>query len=392
MTLNRMLETYKSWIEIHPCSEFSLNNIPFGVFSHKNDLASAKRCGTAIGDNVVDLSLLYEHGLINFHSMDSILCDRNIFAEPSLNSFMELPKIAWQSIRHQLIKLFILNEDSDDRLKNNATLQNLAILPFSAVTMHLPAIIGDYTDFYSSKEHAENVGSIFRGKNSITGSCLQPNWLHLPVGYHGRSSTVVVSGTDCRRPRGQVLLPQSDPHLPQLLPCQALDFELELGCFIGGPSNELGEVRKGRAFSLQRRSLYIPTSSNSPSSFPFSLNLVDSPSNFRRSRWTEWQSASSAWCCSMVGSSSLSSRAVPTTIPPDARLVGEGRPAVGVRAAGPIHGEELPDIHQSVDRHDGRPGALPLLSLCRTPPGARATRLLARPDLPAGGVRFESAG
>jgi fumarylacetoacetase len=242
-----MMESLKSWIRVDPRCDFTLYNIPFGVFSTKSDPESKRRCCSAIGDYIIDLVALYENKLL-------IESDHgNVFNKPSLNSFMELNKTFWSNTRIQIIKLLL--EESyrdidgicipDRRLRDNEELKRLTLLPLSSVNLHLPVDISDYTDFYSSREHAENVGSIFRGKNSVTGNCLQPNWLHLPVGYHGRSSTVVVSNTDVTRPCGQVLM---EDGTPQLVPCRSLDFELELGYLIGGTPNKLGEVRKLYSF------------------------------------------------------------------------------------------------------------------------------------------------
>lgn len=236
------MKSLVSWITVDPRSDFTLNNIPFGVFSSKNE-PEKLQCCSAIGVHVINLAALYEHELL-------IKSDHgNVFNKPSLNCFMERNKEYWRITRIQIINLLLDESCSmtdstfipDRRLRDNEELKQLILLPLSSVDLHLPVHISDYTDFYSSREHAENVGSIFRGKNSVTGSYLQPNWLHLPVGYHGRSSTVVVSNTDVRRPCGQVLL---EDGRPQLVPCRSLDFELELGYLIGGPPNKLGEVSK----------------------------------------------------------------------------------------------------------------------------------------------------
>ena len=235
-----------SWIEVHSSSDFSLHNIPFGVFSGKQEDSLAetrtnhnfRRCCSIIGNFVIDLSALYENGLIFLPDCE------NIFNYPTLNKFIGLEKSYWREIRTQLFNLFVDDStgllESNSRLRNDEDLKRKVLFPIENVQLHLPVEIGDYTDFYSSREHAENVGSIFRGKNSITGTCLQPNWLHLPVGYHGRSSTVVVSGTNVRRPCGQVLTTEGHP---EFVPCRSLDFELELGYILGGPENRIGEVR-----------------------------------------------------------------------------------------------------------------------------------------------------
>lgn len=148
---------------------------------------------------------------------------------------MEMERSAWRSLRNRLTDL--LSANGDAALRGNDPLRAVALVPLTSVTMHLPAEIGDYTDFYSSREHATNVGIMFRGVDNA----LQPNWLHLPVGYHGRASSVVVSGTDIVRPRGQVQIDKENPKLgSQYSPCRLLDFELEMAFFVGGPENELG--------------------------------------------------------------------------------------------------------------------------------------------------------
>jgi len=258
------MKSLRSWIPVDPKSHFSIYNIPYGIFSDKNPSTGLstthKRCCTAIGDFVLDLAMLYEHGLLETknnaekecHISSNLISQTisnsigNVFAQPHLNSFMQSNKVVWQSVRKQIINLLICEDcindkfSPDNRLQNNLELREAALKPMNAVNLHLPVNIGDYTDFYSSREHAENVGSIFRGKNPVTGNCLQPNWLHLPVGYHGRSSSVVVSNTNVRRPCGQVLLPGSNE--PIYMASTSLDFELELGYFLGGESNELGDV------------------------------------------------------------------------------------------------------------------------------------------------------
>jgi len=144
---------------------------------------------------------------------------------------------AWRDARAKLQALF---SGSNPALKDDAALQTAAMHDISSVIMELPAQIGDYTDFYSSREHATNVGTMFRGADNA----LQPNWLHLPVGYHGRASSVVKSGVPVRRPRGQLQKDATDPKQGSVFgPCKLMDFELEMGAFVG-PGNELGEPIK----------------------------------------------------------------------------------------------------------------------------------------------------
>jgi fumarylacetoacetase len=200
----------------HP---FPIQNLPYGVFSARD---KAPRVGVAIGDFVLDLSVLSEAGLLSSY---------DVFAEPSLNAFMACGPQAWGEVRATL--QYLLDEETPT-LRGNRRLRERALIPIQDVTMHLPVAVGDYTDFYSSKQHASNVGSIFRDKNNP----LLPNWLHLPVAYHGRTSSLVVSGTPIRRPRGQTKRP--DETTPQFGPSRELDFELEIGYFIG-QGNNLGE-------------------------------------------------------------------------------------------------------------------------------------------------------
>lgn len=220
-----------SWIPVNEESHFPIQNIPFGVFS---TAGGKPRAGTAIGDFVVDLASLFNAGLFSDLGFAS-----NVFEESTLNSFMQLNKSVWTNTRNRLISLLAVG--GDNRLESNEALRSTAIIPANHVTMHLPANIGDYTDFYSSREHATNVGIMFRGVDNA----LQPNWLHLPVGYHGRSSSVVISGTDVVRPSGQVQLDKVDASKGSIFsPCRLLDYELEMGFFVGGQGNAMGKPLK----------------------------------------------------------------------------------------------------------------------------------------------------
>ena len=154
--------------------------------------------------------------------------------QTTLNAFMAAGRGAWRDARERLQALF---SGSNPALQSDASLQAAVMHELSTVTMHLPATIGDYTDFYSSREHASNVGTMFRGADNA----LQPNWLHLPVGYHGRASSIVTSGTAVRRPRGQLQKDATDPKAGSVFgPCRLFDFELEMGAFVG-PGNKLGD-------------------------------------------------------------------------------------------------------------------------------------------------------
>ncbi|MDQ0974682.1 fumarylacetoacetase [Neobacillus niacini] len=214
----------KSFIHVSEESHFPIQNLPYGVFSTSNQ--PKPRVGVAIGNYVLDLSILEDKGYFK----EIIQVNKKIFNQPSLNPFMELGKEVWTKVRK---KLQLLLSEDESKLRDNDELRSEALILRKDVTMHLPIKIGDYTDFYASKEHATNVGIMFRGKENA----LMPNWTHLPVGYHGRASSVVLSGTNIRRPLGQIKLPDQSPIFE---PCRQLDFELEMGCVIGG-GNQLGE-------------------------------------------------------------------------------------------------------------------------------------------------------
>jgi fumarylacetoacetase len=207
----------KSFLNIDAHSHFSMHNIPFGVF-RRGDKPPA--IGTRIGEYVVDLGALEAAGVLKSRH----------FAGESLNRFMATGRGTWREARGAIQR--VLSEDSP--LRDDTKIRDAAVFPVGDVRMLLPCHIGDYTDFYSSRDHATNVGIMFRGKENA----LMPNWLHLPVGYHGRSSSIVVSGTDLRRPRGQTKT--DDATAPAFGPSRMVDFELETGFFIG-PGNELGQ-------------------------------------------------------------------------------------------------------------------------------------------------------
>ncbi len=223
------LQSLRSFVEVPPESHFPIQNLPYGIFSPR--AGGASRVGVAIGDLVLDLTALQGAGF--FRELPEI------FSQPSLNAFMALGRGAWTSTRTIIQNL--LRADNPT-LRDDAALRTRALIPVRDVELHLPALIGDYTDFYSSREHATNVGTIFRGKDNA----LMPNWLHLPIGYHGRSSSIVVSGTDIHRPHGQIKPP--DAAAPLFGTSQQMDFEMEMGYFVG-PGNPLGSpVPIGEAF------------------------------------------------------------------------------------------------------------------------------------------------
>ena len=175
-----------SWVEYGADSDFPIQNLPYGVFANGG---GAPRCGVAIGDQILDLAAAHAAGL--FSGFDS-----SCFAEPRLNAFMGMGREAWTAARSQIAG--ILSGDSAPKPE--------LLVAMADAEMSLPCEIGDYTDFYSSREHATNVGTMFRGADNA----LQPNWLHLPVGYHGRASSVVVSGTPVPRPRGPTQADRDD--------------------------------------------------------------------------------------------------------------------------------------------------------------------------------------
>ncbi|XP_041460201.1 fumarylacetoacetase-like [Lytechinus variegatus] len=212
-----------SFIEYGSECNFPIQNLPYGVFSTASN--GKQRIGVAIGDMILDLSQIKD--LFN----GPILSECNdVFTEETLNSFMALGRPAWKEARATIQRLLSADEPT---LRDNADLRERALVLQSDATMHLPASIGDYTDFFSSKYHATNTGTMFRGPENA----LQPNWKHLPVAYHGRASSVVISGTPVRRPCGQT---KPDDKPPAFTFCKLMDFELEMAFFVG-PGNKLGE-------------------------------------------------------------------------------------------------------------------------------------------------------
>ncbi|CCH01686.1 fumarylacetoacetase [Fibrella aestuarina BUZ 2] len=210
------------WLPIPADSDFSIHNLPYGVFSTAQ--RTQPRVGVAIGDQIIDMAVAAQLG-----TFDTCLtkAQRSVFSQPYLNDFIRLGRTIWQQVRRVLQTEL---SDPASRLKANA---QHALVAQADATMHMPVQIGDYTDFYSSIDHASNVGKMFRDP----ANALLPNWRHLPVGYHGRASSVVVSGTSIRRPQGQRLPKGVDQ--PVFGPSQRLDFELETA-FIVGKDTALG--------------------------------------------------------------------------------------------------------------------------------------------------------
>ncbi len=212
-----------SWVEVDPKSDFPIQNLPFGIFKTQS---SSPRIGIAIGDQVLDLAILNKLGFLN-----NLKIDNSVFTNQYLNDFIALGKQTTMAVRERISNLLNAN---NAELRDNKEAQAKVLQYISNVQMQMPVRIGDYTDFYSSIDHATNVGTMFRDPSNA----LLPNWKHLPVGYHGRASSIVVSGTDFHRPKGQTK--PADSEQPVFGPTKLLDFELETA-FIIGKSTNMGE-------------------------------------------------------------------------------------------------------------------------------------------------------
>jgi fumarylacetoacetase len=208
-----------SWVESANSADtdFPLNNLPYGVFS-TNSLEA--RCGVAIGDMILDMAALEEAGILT-------LSEEPVFDVPYWNDVMEMGPDTWDLLRARLMGM--LNSDSAEQAQIAPHL-----VPLSDVILHMPMVVSEYTDFYAGRHHATNVGTMFRGAENA----LPPNWLHIPIGYNGRASTVVPSGTEIIRPNGQLKAPDADT--PSFGPCQRLDIELEMGAIVG-TSTDMGQ-------------------------------------------------------------------------------------------------------------------------------------------------------
>lgn len=213
----------KSWIEVPENSDFPIQNIPFGVFITKDDVVTI---GTRIGNCAIDMGALQQLGYF-----EGIELTDDMFMQDTLNDFISDGKKTWRLVRNRLAELFDAN---NPKLRDNKPHREVVIFKVEDIEMLLPVQIGDYTDFYSSKEHATNVGKMFRDPENA----LLPNWLHLPVGYHGRSSTIVPSGVPVHRPLGQTM--PADATSPVFGPSRLVDFELETA-FITTDANVMGE-------------------------------------------------------------------------------------------------------------------------------------------------------
>lgn len=213
----------KSWVEVPKDSDFPIQNLPFGIFKTRYLTAVA---GVAIGNHVLDLVYLHENGFL-----DGLGLPQGIFNQRYLNDFMALGKLKARDVRERISEL--LRSDRDE-LKNNIPAREIALIPMNEVQMMMPVRVPNYTDFYSSEEHATNVGSMFRDPKNA----LLPNWKHMPVGYHGRPSSIVVSGTSIHRPKGQLKPVETEP--PIFSPSRKLDFELEVA-FLTCTETKLGQ-------------------------------------------------------------------------------------------------------------------------------------------------------
>lgn len=214
----------KSWIEVPEGNDFPIQNIPFGVIELRD---GKNRCATRIGNYVIDLYALASLGYLDNLGVD----DLRVFKQLTLNDFIACGKPAWQGIRNEISILFEINNPV---IRDNIKEKEQIIHHIIEVKEKMPVMVGDYTDFYSSIEHATNVGVMFRDPDNA----LLPNWKHIPVGYHGRSSSIVVSGTNIHRPKGQTKA--DDAKVPSFGPSKLFDFELEMA-FITGKETQLGQ-------------------------------------------------------------------------------------------------------------------------------------------------------
>jgi fumarylacetoacetase len=224
----------KSWVETanSPASDFPIQNLPYGVFS---TTGAEPRVGVAIGDQILDLSVLEATGLLRPDAKPTV------FNKPDINAFMALGPKVWNTTRLAISDLL---EAKNPTLRDNAALRAKALVPIASAKLDLPLFVRSFTDFFSSKEHATNTGSMLRDP----ANALTPNWLHMPIAYNSRASTVVVSGTDVRRPLGQSKAPTAE--VPSFGPSRRLDIELEMGAIIGTPSTMGEPVTTAEAYAM----------------------------------------------------------------------------------------------------------------------------------------------
>ena len=213
----------KSWLAVNKDSDFPIQNIPFGVFLTKENVVTV---GTRIGDFAIDLGALQQ---LNY--FEGIELTDDMFMQDTLNDFISDGKKTWRLVRNRIADIF---DAENAKLRDNKKQREIVIFNIDEIEMQLPVLIGDYTDFYSSKEHATNVGKMFRDP----ANALLPNWLHIPVGYHGRSSTIIPSGIPVHRPMGQLMTEGATS--PVFGPSRLIDFELETA-FITTDANVMGE-------------------------------------------------------------------------------------------------------------------------------------------------------
>lgn len=214
----------KSWLRVADDSDFPIQNIPFGVFITRDDIITI---GSRIGDYAIDLGAFHQLGYFN-----GIPLTDDMFLQDNLNDFIADGRKTWRLVRNRIAEVF---DVKNSILRDNPEHKDKIIFRMDEIEMLLPVSVGDYTDFYASKEHATNVGSLFRDPENA----LLPNWLHIPIGYHGRSSSIIPSGTFVRRPFGQTK-PAEGSTIPSFGPSKLLDFELEMA-FITTDANVLGE-------------------------------------------------------------------------------------------------------------------------------------------------------
>jgi fumarylacetoacetase len=213
----------KTWLEVPENSDFPIQNIPFGVFLTRDDIITI---GTRIGDTAIDLGALHQLGYF-----EGIPLTDDIFLQDTLNDFISDGKKTWRLVRNRIAEIF---DADNEKLRDHEEHRQVVLFGLDEIEMQMPVQVGDYTDFYSSKEHATNVGTMFRDPDNA----LLPNWLHIPVGYHGRSSSIVPSGIPIHRPKGQTKPKDADE--PVFGPSKRVDFELEMA-FITTDANHLGE-------------------------------------------------------------------------------------------------------------------------------------------------------
>ncbi|MBT8255759.1 MAG: fumarylacetoacetase [Bacteroidia bacterium] len=213
----------KSWLDVPKNSDFPIQNIPFGVFLTRDDVITI---GTRIGDYAIDLGAMHQLGYFQ-----GIELTDDIFLQDSLNDFIADGRKTWRLVRNRISDIFL---ETSPGLRDHKEHRKKVLFTLDEIEMQLPVDVGDYTDFYASKEHATNVGSLFRDPENA----LLPNWLRIPIGYHGRSSSIIPSGTPVRRPIGQTK--PGEDGVPGFGPTNLLDFELEMA-FITTAANDLGK-------------------------------------------------------------------------------------------------------------------------------------------------------